>query len=90
MSKRYTFRITRKTQWLEDVIESIEKKDQSDFIREMVIAGLRTTNQVSVVSQTFVPSVSPERQPNDRHLADKRQTLVKKDELDDKLDNMYA
>ncbi|WJJ55371.1 hypothetical protein QB910_000127 [Dabrowskivirus KKP3916] len=43
MPERYSFRITRKTKWIEDIVENIPKQDRSEFIRECFLVGLKTT-----------------------------------------------
>lgn len=80
---RYTFRTTRKTAWLDDVLSKIPSKDLSDFIRETLIVGLqRNVPQTSDIQQTIV-----------RQTLDNSPTIVEPPRIevseisDDELDN---
>lgn len=39
--RKFTFRATRKTSWIADIIESIPDQDKAEFIRECFIEGLK-------------------------------------------------
>jgi len=43
MAKQYSFKTTRRTQHLEQVLESVPKKDRSEFIREMLTKGIQSS-----------------------------------------------
>lgn len=62
MAERYTFRTTRKTAWLDDILMAVDKQDRSDFIREHLILGLKgVVPQTSDKPQTIVQPTSNER-----------------------------
>lgn len=46
---RYSFRITRKTRWLDEILSHVPDHDLSDFIRELVIEGIKAKNLGGVI-----------------------------------------
>lgn len=65
---RYTFRTTRKTQWLDEHLSTIPKQDLSDYLREMVIRGIQNgiaktmdvAKDTRVLANNFVSNVNTE------------------------------
>jgi hypothetical protein len=52
MAKQYSFKTTRRTQQLEEVLERVPKKDRSEFIREMLIKGMEVSGHWEQSSPT--------------------------------------
>ncbi|WP_144510022.1 hypothetical protein [Bacillus sp. FJAT-22090] len=44
MAKQYTFRTTRETKWLDDILMEVPTKDRARFIRKLIISGLWATS----------------------------------------------
>lgn len=42
MSKQYTFKTTRYTEWMEEILDNISNQDRSRFIREVLIQGMKS------------------------------------------------
>lgn len=68
LAKQYTFRTTRETNWLDDILMGVPSKDRARFIRKLIISGLWATSNES---QT-------EHKPksNESHLEDKLESNV--------------
>lgn len=66
MPKQHTFKTTRKTAWLDDYLDCIPDGyvDKSDFIREMLIAGINVT--FNNVLPKYDVSNTEEQQTNDK------------------------
>jgi hypothetical protein len=97
-SKQYTFKTTRDTEWLEDILDSLPPQYRSEFIRAHLIQGINGTAPKQTLTRVDIPEV---RHTSDTHLTDERQTSVRQDptmkleyheevDLDSKLDNMLG
>jgi hypothetical protein len=75
LSQRYTFRTTRKTKWLDAILQSVEDKDRSDFIREHLILGLKAVGY-SQGCQTDVPQMSDKQQTIVEPMSNQCHTIV--------------
>lgn len=55
MPKYYSFRTTRDTEWLDDILKSVPKHDRAKYIRELIIKGLNVNvTQTEHKPNTFV------------------------------------
>lgn len=48
MSKQYTFKTTKSTLWLENVLDSMGSRERSEFIRSAIIHHLADTSSTQV------------------------------------------
>jgi hypothetical protein len=44
LPKQYTFKTTRQTSWMDSILEAVDSRDRSSFIRDMIELGMRATN----------------------------------------------
>lgn len=55
MVKYYSFRTTRDTEWLDEILKSVPKHDRAKYIRELIIKGLNNNvSQTEHKPNTFV------------------------------------
>ena len=61
MGKQYSFKTTRRTGYLEDLLDEIPKKDRSEAIRQAVILGFLQMGKLKpdMVPMTGVAKVEP-------------------------------
>lgn len=48
MGKQYTFKTTKNTEWLEDVLNNMSGRERSEFIRAAIISYLTKTTPTNV------------------------------------------
>jgi hypothetical protein len=70
MSKRYIFRTTRETSFLEAILDAVAEKDRAKYIRELLIKGLGISPTPSVVQMSY------NCQTNVEQMSDKESTNV--------------
>lgn len=72
MSKQYTFKTTRHTEWMENILDSIPFNDRSMMIREFLSLGMKAKGmKTEPVSQmSFIPLT------NDQSITEESQTKV--------------
>jgi hypothetical protein len=49
LPRQYTFKTTRKTEWMEEVLGKVDSHDRSSFIREMLVLGMKTAGIIDDV-----------------------------------------
>lgn len=60
MPRQYTFKTTRRTTYLEEVLNNVDGHDRSAFIREMLTLGLQTAGYLDgVVQKSYFDGVVP-------------------------------
>lgn len=69
LGRRYIFRTTRETSWLEGILDAVEEKDRAKYIRELIIKGLG-------INPTPVVQMSYKCQTNVEQMSDKPNTNV--------------
>lgn len=53
MGKQYTFKTTKDTEWLQSVLDSMNSRERSEFIRSAIIAQLTKTSCIEVDRQSL-------------------------------------
>lgn len=103
MSKQYTFKTTRRTSYLEEVLDALPSQDRSEFIRCALSSYLGTqptpivipnpvTSHISVPNVSPCPTVVTQQQPVQK-IDPPTIELVGEDkdevDFDSKLNNLY-
>ena len=70
MPKQYTFRTTRETSWLDEILMGVSDKDRARFIRNTLMAGLNgSTIELQSTHEPNTNSTQTEDKPNTETLA---------------------
>lgn len=91
LGRQYTFRTTRETEWLDDILMGIPTKDRARFIRKLIINGLEVHS--GVIQKDDKPKT------NTLPIKDKPTTIapppptepiedIEEEDLESKLDNL--
>lgn len=96
LAQQYTFRLTRKTKWIEDIIELIPKQDKADFIRTCFVEGLKTMPEYQAYLDGILrpvevkPIVMATPRPIKRPKIEFERTEETPEEADDMLDKLSS
>lgn len=88
MTRHYTFRTTRDTEWLDGILGAVAEKDRAKYIRELIIKGLGNVTQTEHVPNTLVTQV--EHKPNTIVTQEKHVEIDREVELPKKNKNISA